>query len=212
MTLDEILSKVDRVYPNQESDANKVLDIDMIHKKVYMQLRKLSNDFLIYEDVTVADQTFYNLPTGCRIEDIIRIDIETGVDTDEYDTFEYVGIKDEIAGLQVYMRGEEGTYALFDDETPIATAAKNIMIYYYPRPTTLTSSDLTVVPDLDEDYHPILCDLLIVELANQGHNPDTEIADYYQKRADEFMNKIILALQERQAAARTKTNECDEWW
>lgn len=214
MTIDEILSWVDRKFPNQESDANKVIDLDMVHKKVYMQLRKLSNDFVIYEDVTVAGQTFYNLPIGgkCKIEDIVRIDVETGVGTDEFDTFEYAGVKDEITDSQVYMRGESGTYALLDNEVPISAAGKKIMMYYYPRPATLTSSDLTAVPDLDTDYHPVLCYMLINELASQGNNPDTEIADYYQKKADEFLKEVFLALAEKQANARTKSNECDEIW
>lgn len=212
MTIDEILSYVDRKYPNQETDANKIVDLNMIHKKIYMQLRKLSNDVVIYEDTTVASQSFYNLPATCRIEDIIRIDIETGVATNEYDTFEYAGIKDDISERQVFMRAESGTYALFDNESPIATTGKRIMIYYYPRPAELSSSNLNAVPDLDVDYHPILCYLLINELASQGNNPDTEIADYYQKKADEMMNQIILALADRQSRARTKTNEATEIW
>jgi hypothetical protein len=86
------------------------------------------------------------------------------------------------------------------------------MMYYYPRPATLLVSTLTQVPDLDPDYHSILCYLLIVELANQGHNPDTEIADYWQRKADENMNQIILSLADRASRARTKTNEADEVW
>lgn len=212
MTLTQIIAYVNRKYPNQETDANKVLDLDMIHKDVFMKIRKLSNDYVIYQDATVADQSFYNLPTGCRVEDIVRLDVETGVDTEIYDTFEYAGIKDTITDRKVYLRAEEGTYAMFDNEDPIAVTGKNIMMYYYPRPTTLLSSTMSQVPDLDTDYHSVLCYLLIVEMANLGHNPDTEIADYWQKKADEMMNQIVLSLAERQAAARTKTNECDEIW
>ena len=216
-TIQEILDYVNRKYPNQETTANKVLDLDMIHKDVYMKVRKLSNEYLSYEDVTVANQTFYNFPNQnenneVRIEDVVRIDVETGVASDQYDTFEYAGVKDEILDRQVYMRSENGTYALFDDEEPIADGGKRIMLYYYPRPDDLLSSVLTAVPELDVDYHTILKYLLIVELANQGHNPDTEIADYWQKKADEYMVQITRALAERQANARTKTNECDEHW
>jgi hypothetical protein len=210
-TVQEIVNYVNRKYPNQETDANKVADLDMIHKDVYLRIRRLSNDFVIYEDITIAGQTFYNLPSSIRIEDVVRIDVETGVNSDNYDTFEYAGVKDEVSGRQVYMRGESGTYALMDDEEPIAAGGKNIMLYYYPRPSDLSSSNMTAIPALDVDYHSILKYLLIVELANQGHNPDTEIADYWQKKADEKMREIESALAERIASARTKT-ECDEIW
>lgn len=207
-TLAEIIAYADRKYPNQETDANKCIDLNLIHTKVFLEIQRLKNDYVIWSDVTVADQTFYNLPTNGKIEDIVNISIETAVDSDEFDNYIYKGINDEIQGIKCYMRAEAGTYALLNSEEPLDTTGLDILVYYYKRPIAFDSSDLTVIPELDEDYHDLLRYGLIVELANQGHNPDTEIADYWQRKYDESLNTIKNSLANSKPIS---TYELNEW-
>lgn len=207
-TLAEIIAYVDRKYPNSETDANKCIDLNFIHTSVFLEIQRLKNDHVIWADVTVADQTFYNLPTNGKIEDIVNISIETAVDSDEFDDYIYKGVNDDIRGINCYMRAEAGTYAILSSEEPIDTAGLDILVYYYKRPITFTSADLTVVPELDTDYHELLRYGLIAELASQGHNPDTEVADFWQRKFDESLMRIKDSLADYKPIS---TYEVQEW-
>ena len=72
---------------------------------------------------------------------------------------------------------------MLKDGDPIDTAGYEIRIYYFRTPNTLTAT--TDTPQLEDQYHNLLKYGLISMIASQGHNPDTQIADYYQRKFDE---------------------------
>ena len=126
MTSTEILACVDRKYPNVETQANKIIDLNRIQKTLFMKLKTI--------------------------------------------------------------------------------VSKSKVSYYDRTPTTIAIANLSESPTLEADYHDLLVFALIQELASQGDNPDTEIADYYQRKYDEFLNDIKESI--------TASDDCsvEEWW
>lgn len=215
MTLQEIINYVDRKFPNSETDANKIIDLNRIYSEVFLALRRLTNTYSVdTSDVTVADQAEYDLPSGVQIEDIIKLEVETSNGSGEYDTFEYAGLQDEILYRKVFMRGSTSSkYYLYDDETALTTADRTIKISHYTRPETFSVGALGNTPAIDEEYHSLLCFGLIVELANQGDIPYEDTANYYQAKYDEFMRLAKRELEDRATfVGRTQRQEVKEWF
>ena len=215
MTLQEILNYVDRKYPNQETVANKVIDLNKLQSEIFMKLNRLSNTYNIDTDtVTVADQKEYEFPTGVRIEDIVKVEVESFKDSGHFEEYLYQGVKDILSRLMVFTRGEDSTkYCLYYNRLPLDTADRIIKLHYFPRPELLSEASLSAVPSLDAEYHPLLCYGLITELASQGHNPDTEISDYYQRKYDEFFREVTHSLGVRSVATgSTRIKEQKERW
>jgi hypothetical protein len=206
-TVQEIIAYADRRFPNSESDANKIIDLDGIHKKVYIRINKLANKFETHNDVTVKDQLTYQFPDDCSAENVILLQVSNDNGKEWYD-FEYKGLLDDING-RCWTKTPDG-YALVENGEPIASNDRGIRIYYYPRPATLTA--VTDTPELDADYHDLLKYALVNELASQGHNPDTEIADYYQRKFDEFMQVVEYNLTERTNSKATISSVVEEEW
>ena len=97
MTGTEIFAWVDRKYPNSESTANKVIDLNEIHKEVYIRLKRLKHEYEEHEDLTVANQLEYTLPTDCTIDNIISVQVSDDADVTtatEFTEYEYAGLKD----------------------------------------------------------------------------------------------------------------------
>ena len=214
MTAQEIINYANLQYTNTQTDANKVVYLNKIHNELYMELGRLTNEpTLDSSDVTVADQAEYDLPTGVKIEDVVRIEVETSETSSEYDEYIYAGIDDKIKNKKVFKRGSTNAkYYLYDDEEAISYADATIKVWYWPRPTAISSGDLSVTPTLDTLYHPLLCYALIVELANEGDNPDTNTADYYQQKYDEFLKKVKSNLTTNQNTRGNGRKEQREWW
>jgi hypothetical protein len=212
-SVQQILDYADRKYPNQETDANKIIDLDDLHKKIYVQIARLKNDYEIYETTTVADQLTYALPSNCTIDNIITVEVSqstTITASTEWNTHDYAGLKDDIDNGYFYGRATSSTIALTADGLPINTAGLSIRIFYYKTPNAL--SVVTDTPELDSDYHDLLKYGLIQSLASQGHNPDTEIADYWQNKYDEFLQEVKDSLSDRENSAPNQSNQVEEHW
>jgi hypothetical protein len=73
-------------------------------------------------------------------------------------------------------------------------------------------TSLIDVPNLNPDYHVLLKYALINSAASQGNNPDTEIADFYQRKFDERLKKIKDDISERYSQTPNQTAQAKEWW
>jgi len=209
----QIIDYADRKFPNSETDANKIIDLDDLHKKAYVQIARLKNDYEIYETETIADQLTYSLPSNCTIDNIISIRVSqstTITASTIWDTYEYAGLNDKIDNGYFYGRATSSVVALTKLGLPIGTDGLSIRIFYYRTPVSLSA--VTDTPELDSDYHDLLKYGLIQTIAAQGHNPDTEIADYWQKKYDEFMEDVKESLGDRYNSAPSSYNQNEEWW
>lgn len=214
-TIQEIITYADRKYPNQETDANKVLDLDDIHKDIFTIVSRLSNDYTTDEDVTVADQATYALPADCMMNNIIAIKTSasaTVTTSTAWNSYTFTGVNDDDSYGYCWGYSSKGYIWLHYNGLPIATDDLELKIFYYPTPATLVVGSLSAVPALDVYYHSLLKYALIQSLAAQGQNPDTDIADYWQAKFDEFMNKIEKNLSENYSQNPSSNNQIQEVW
>jgi hypothetical protein len=210
-TVQGIIDFADRKFLSAETIANKVSDINDIYIGVYIEINRLKNETEIYELTTVADQPTYSLPSNCRMENIESIVISTDVDGTEFESVEYIGLNNSLPSIgKYYGRATDGTFFLFADALPIQTTGLIVRIYYYKRPTLLSESSLSTIPELDSDYHDLLKFGLIQSLASQGLDSKTDIADYWQGQYDKKLQKVTKALSERYSAAPTQRSQVRE--
>lgn len=214
-SIQQILNYVDRKYDNQETDANKVSDLNDIHKRIYTKIAMLKNEYETYETQTIADQLTYSLPSDCSLENIVAVkvpDSSTITSSTEWTTYKYAGLNDDTTYGYYYGDAGNNKIALVSYDRPINTADLSIRILYYKLPNALLSTNLSTIPELDEYYHDLLKYGLIVELANQGQNPDTEIADYWQAKYDEFMRDVEDNLSKKYQINPIQSTQVREWW
>jgi hypothetical protein len=208
-TVQDIITYANRKFSNSESDANKIIDLDGIHKRIFLKLSRLTNSYVKHEDVTIADQLTYTLPTDCLPENIILIQVSDSTGENWYD-FKYAGLKDYISDDRYWTKDTVGTYALLEYGEVVSENDRGIVIYYYKTPTTLSAVNNT--PELNPLYHDLLKFALIQEIASQGHNPDTEIADFYQRKYDEFMREVESNLYDAASSRPTRRCVAEEDW
>jgi len=212
-TVQQIITYADRKYPNSESDANKIIDLNDIHNNIFTIISRLKNDYETYETATIANQLTYTLPSKCQLSNIISIRVSasaTITTSTIWNEFEYAGFNEDVSRGYYWGRGLGNTIVLVENDLPLATAGLSIRITYYETPTQLSS--VTDTPELDDYYHSLLKFGLIQELASQGQNPDTDIADYWQSKYDEFLNEVKKDLSEKNNAAPIGSAQIEEWW
>lgn len=221
-TCQEIIDWVNRKFPNHgETDANLLKDLNDIHKEVFTKISHIKNKQEIWSFQTVNDPPLpsYDLPDDCTIDLIVSVTVSKTVNpatVDDYDTYEYAGINDYVSSGYYYYDGgfnpDLGVYkiGLIANGDIIQTAGLEVRVYYNERPNILTA--LTDVPNLNSDYHTLLKYALIASTASQGNNPDTDIADFYQRKFDEFLRDIQDDISERYNTNPNQSNQCKVWW
>lgn len=209
MTVAEIIAWADRYFDNQVSSANKIKDLDMLHKKIFMTIGKLKQDYSLFSTTTTAGQFEYTLPSDCRIDNIISVHVSQSNLTD-YDEYEYAGLKDKIDNGMYYSVGRNNDILISNfGKAPISTGMF-IKVTYFKVPATLTL--VTDTPELDSMYHSLLCYSLVQTLAVQGQNPNTDMADYYQKKYEEELKIVADDLSDKFNVTPTNYNQSKEWW
>jgi hypothetical protein len=217
-TVQEIIDYASRKIKNSVSTADKVADLNNVLTETYIKMKRVRLELAVYEDITTSNilsgevNVFYSLPPYAKISDITKIMVAKDDLATEFEEYKYAGIEDDITFGQYFGATEQGTYWLLDDERAVEAADRKIIIYYYKRPKALSVSSLSEEPELEPDYHNLLKYGLIVELANQGHHPDTEIADYWQAKYDELLKTVVQSLSDRNDNAPLTTRECEERW
>ena len=209
-TVAQIIEFANRKFPNSETDSNKTADLNDIHNNVYLKIKRLKNDFDITESTTVANQATYTLPTGCKIENLVRVTVSKSETNVEFDTYDYAALNDDVKVGRYYVPVTDTVIALFDGGEPLKTSGLTIMFYYFAEPVQLSST--TQTPNLDPMYHNALKYALVAEIASQGRHPHTEIANYWQSRYDDFVREIEKDLTEKFNTAPVLSNRAVEHW
>jgi len=199
-TVQQIINSVDRNYPNLESVANKIIDLNRLHKRIYEQVVRKKSTVVKFTDYTIADQYTYTLPSDCKPENIVRIQVSSDItgsitDSTTWQEYEYGdGGKDVDSG---YYWGKltDTTYILVKDGVAINTANYEISITYYKSPTAITV--VTQTPDLEEEYHDLLEFALTQDLASKGDNPSVGVANYYDDKYEERFREIFESMREK---------------
>lgn len=219
-TVQEIIDWVARKYPNHgETDANLIKDLNDIHKEIYTKISRIKNKREIWSFQTVANLAAYDLSDGCTMDMIVSVQVSNTVNpstAEDYDTYEYAGLNDDISSGYYYYDGgtnpDTGVnmIGLVIDGDIIQTADLEARVYYNVRANELTL--VTDTPNLNADYHTLLKYALVSSVASQGNNPDTEIADFYQRKFDEFFKVIQDDIAQRYNQTSNRISQCEEHW
>ena len=207
-TVREIIDYAKRKFPSDETDANCVIDLNDIQAEIYLAIKKSSNIYTTVVIESVAAQEDYDLPANCKIEDIIKLEV-----ADIDGEFSFIGFKDDTDFGNFYLRSTTATkFKLLIDDAAITTTGTDITVSYYARPIALlsTTPGLAASPLLDSDYHALYKYALVNRLASQGNNPDTEIADFYQKKYDELLGDVFRDMSDKFNNAPTRRPEAKE--
>lgn len=216
-TVAEIIAWAERKFATSESDANLIIDLDMIQDEIYLELntfRKAFKYFDIYSTLSVAGTLNYTLPSDCKIENIEMIEMsdETTIDDDTYWTpFTFASFNDEGNYGSIWTNGTtEGKIALVQSGATITSDGLTIRIYYLPTPTRITAT--TQTPDLAREYHNLFKYALVQSISSQGDNPDTFVANYYQSKFNELMGIVQKDLRNRNASVGYKAEQIGSRW
>jgi hypothetical protein len=216
-TAAQIIAYAEMFYPRgaNVSDANKIIVLNQIQDEIVNRLLRVKWENEPVTSYSIADQKTYTLPTGCKPDNIIKIQVSqvvTGSITDstEWDTFEYVGINDnrDVSEGCYYSFVNDATAVLIKDGVALQTTNLEIRWYFFKEPTALAA--VTDTPEVEAKYHNLFKYGLIQNLASMGHKPDGAIADYWQKKYDEELATNIKNLSDRFNSAPTNARECEE--
>jgi ribosomal protein S8 len=200
MTVNDIITWVRNAYPRATStifpDSICILNLNMIHKEEYIKLRRLKNRYFVDTNTTtIADQLEYTLPNNCSIENIEHVEIE-GQEYHMADAEEYINY-----GYFYRYGSADNKIEIWKNGNPIDVDNKQIIIKYFPKPSELTLTSQT--PDLDSDYHNLLCYRLIQRLASLGETPDVDVANYWQSEYETMFAYIKKDFEAKKAKTTT---------
>jgi hypothetical protein len=188
MTTGEILNKIKFYYPNTFTDAQIVDTVNEVQGLIFREMQQSG----VYTFSGVKDQHVYTLPAYITIEFIDYISVAQAVpataDT-RYESYKYIS-PDSDNEPDEHVFTDLNGQLLMDPAPPLDGA--NVNIYFKRRPTALSASDATKVPDLRADWHMALVYGALSRLLLAGNNPDIELSNNYSMMA----NKIIAGAQE----------------
>lgn len=207
MLVSEIITRTKLFRSTTETDANLVKLLDLANREIYLDLNNLRqafNDFDEHEDLTVADQLSYDMPSYCNYNDIKKVTVSTVdyslvTNSSEWDVFRYVGMHDQQDECSGNVWGKYDTpnnkYFLLKDGLPIVTGDLRIKIFYYQKPVDITLT--TQTPELEDKYIMLYIWKLAKYLCHRGHNPDIEAGNGYDAEYEMLLNKVKSDLHDK---------------
>lgn len=153
-TLQQLLNTIDTTYRNAYTVEQKVEWLDTTQRQIFQVIPKESIPF---EIITQSQVAYYALPEDCDRQSIKSITIETKPGSKEYTELDYIS-----SSSNQTITKDTPFYTLLDgmmmiNPVPdVDTAGKNVLILYTYRPQKLVHTDLSQVPELEEDFHELL--------------------------------------------------------
>lgn len=211
-TVQNIIDGAASIYPTSRSEADQILSISRIQRRLFIELGRDSNQYTVdVTDVTIADQEAYTLPTGCEIHNIVnnKIQVETSESSDEYEDYEYREL-DKITDYGNYYTREKVStkYYLFEDGNPINNADRIIKIRFYKDPTIITSVGDT--PTIESIFHDLFIYALVAENASCGEDPDDYVTNYWTQVYMEYFSAAKYRFDDNLYVADSKSTDCKE--
>ena len=165
MTLQEILEEIAEKYPHSMSNDSVIRKINLIQNELFRTTFRVKT-MAIYD--LQKDVFAYTLPfPRTNLSDVV-------VEGQEY---LYQDSKKESNIPFYYFVGMDGIGIY---PTPEKDVVGGLSLFYYVSPAQLTSTDLTVVPDLDKDFHSLLVYGALVQIA-ESYNDVSMVNNFTSK-------------------------------
>ena len=173
MTLQQILDEIQEKYPHGFSNDSIIRKINQIQAELFRTIyRPITQTF--YD--LLADNPYYPLDfSSSKVVDVV-------VNGCEY-PFRHVKGKDL---SKYYYFTDDQTLAIFP--TPTEDITDGLMVVHYKEPRTLTTSDLSLAPDFDPDYHMLLVYLVCKQLAENAKEYD--VANGFAVQANQMLQSF----------------------
>ena len=212
-TVQQLLSMSDSLYPNAESEENKIAFMNMALDELSPYFGQEIEDSTL---VTVIGQDSYVYPTGISdISEIVSIAIgRLATPTDRYDYTRYTMSKGE-DNPQVYYSyfqiiNSSGTKKLAIYPTPTVVALP-IRIRYHKKLTPFVSTLLTAIPEFDSRFHDMLAYYCCHMICSIGSSPDAVQADMFMQKYEDTLEAMWKFQLEQNRARSTKRRDNKGW-
>lgn len=219
-TVAQIIAQAERYISNSDSDANLIIDLNRIQLRLYSILRSYNKGIVplkIDSAYTVADQLSYLLTdfsSYLKLENVVKVQVSEPdygdiTDTSNWITFQQAGVNDYIDigdYWQEYLNNTK--IALTRDGIPISSSDKQINIWHYPKPETLSQTSDT--PEINSDYHDLLEYKLISMIA--ARKEDNELQNYWELEYKERLQEVIKDLSMKNSVIPDIQPQCEECW
>lgn len=146
-TLQQILADIDVRFPNVFDQDQKIEWINLTINNFYKTVAQKE----IMKILTIKDQPFYFISDEANGIDQVEFELIDSVTVDNVDYLP--AIEDEALRENVYFDVMGKYLGLYP--TP-SMDGKPIYISYFKRPKEMSSSDLTVVPQINSDYYELI--------------------------------------------------------
>lgn len=213
MTLSEILTLCDSLYPNAVSNTDKILFMNIAQGSLSEYFGKIVEDATL---LTVIDQDSYTFPTGIKdVTDIESLAIGTQATPDNrYDYTQYYFNKSEQNPESEYgyyqIVNSSGTKKLVIYPAP-STVNLPIHIRYRKQLTDLSTSALNTEPEFDARFHPILAYWACRMICMTGASPDTYQANMFMQMYDELLGDLWKVSMADNTKRQVKRKDNRQW-
>lgn len=184
MNLGEMIAEIDENYPNSLSNDSKVRKISNLQKKLFRTVVKRTVTQTINMIADLAQYTLDFSPAKIR---------EVLVEGKKYDYRQMEG-----DALSYFFYIEDNNLGIYP--TPTETIADGIIIFRYQEPENLSSGNLNVIPDFDEDYHSVLIYGVCREMALTRINDSSNVAEYFYMLYTRELEQYEIANQDTEPA------------
>jgi hypothetical protein len=217
LTVGNIISYADEIYPNNISSATKYLMVNDILKDIKpftmtTEFSPLSTTLTGCITLT-SGVSSYSLPNNVSIQDIRKflVNQSTGAYTSTCNgtSYSYKGLNDDYEG-NCYYDGLNGYFGVFP--TPTSDETGHIVkLRYQIAPTVYTTSDSTTYLTLDPDYEELLKIKLISKIAKSGDYPDIDMANNWEYESIEKQKTVKLRNKQKQQKQRGDRISYKDW-
>ena len=213
MTFQEIINKVNSLYPHGESQTTVIDHINNAQAELSNYIGKL---ITVNTITTVSGQDQYSYPTGINdVSEIKYLDISTTPTPQtryDYIRYDYAPMDDTIpktySYTQVYDASGNKSFVIY----PIPLEAdKKIRITYRKKLANCTVSTLANEPEFDSRFHNLIVFYCCYMICSSGASPDTIQADSFKLKYEEGINDI-WRLNMTQEIESPRTRKDNDFW
>lgn len=151
-TVQQLLDDINDRYRNTFTDTQKVRWMNRVQEQIFQYVPHESPPFTF---TTVAETSYYALPSDCEPQLIKYLTIERKATTDDFKQLTYKQPEETVGENEEF-------YTIVNDLIYInpkptsTTEGKDVYLYYNKKPAEISTSGLSATPDLEENFHELL--------------------------------------------------------